>query len=128
MAFFMAPTAPWPTTYDAGMRVLSWLLISWVLLQWVPSAAMPANPGGHSGHHTLAACHDGLATGPSQAAAPVSTTATWPGFGDCHHCCVPNLPLHLNVLGLAAPPGPPHSTAPRWVSVSLPPDLRPPIG
>jgi len=144
-------------TYDVPMRRFSWFLMVLILLKlgWGTAAAMPLSASfGHAPTSALPPCHTSMAnsTGASpkqhphhqedhhrlessQTAMLVGEPDPLPGpvsshdtdCSDCQLCCA----ISLNVFGWslpqAAPAASPRGMTQRWNSVSLRPELRPPL-
>ncbi len=124
------------------MRHLSWFCV-WVILFKLSLSSLMAMPAlGHLHHPTeqtlaVPACHEAASTYPKQSALDVQTLAQPSGdFAsdtpsstdlDCHHCCAVGLAGHQTGF---LPPAPAVHAAQinqDGLSVSLRPDLRPPI-
>ena len=112
------------------MRRTTWTLLIALLLQLVVGSAWALRPvhsiqaSGHAVH-----CHDMApqATGdsdPQHTTDPVHASTTSP---DSHHCCAVGLGSTMQPQPQALPQAVPTSQHGPWVSLSLRPDLRPPI-
>jgi hypothetical protein len=134
-----------PLAYDPAMRRISWLLVVLLLLKLSLGTAAAMQLGGLSGRSTesgLPPCHTGMAQAapfqehPNHDADRAPTAgavghSTMPSqevlCNDCQLCCA----FGLNVFNLsllqAAPTMPTRALTQRWSSVSLRPELRPPL-
>lgn len=103
------------------MRRTLWTLLFAMLLQWLVGSAwawhapQAASPAAH--------CHEVVQT--EQAAHPTSHAVSV--HADSHHCCAIGLGMGVQVLPVPLPQAAPVSEHGPWVSLSLRPDLPPPI-
>jgi len=144
-------------TYDDPIRRFSWFRIVLVLLKlgWGTAAAMPLSASfGHAPTSALLPCHTNMAnsagTAPRQQPNPqedphhldsrqtaqlVGETGPlpWPvsshdtDCSDCQLCCAIRLDVSSWSLPQAVPASTPRGMTQRWKSVSLRPELRPPL-
>ena len=131
------------------MRRTVWtLLIVWLLQlllanSWALASATVAHAGPHSSAWAVHACHDSGAPTSGHAAEVVHTASQPEPDGqqpahsthnpasatsaDSHHCCAVGLSLGSAALLAPLPQAAPQSVSLPWVSLSVRPDLRPPI-
>ena len=112
------------------MRPTAWTLLFALLLQLMLGSAWAMRVT--SSHHAAPSCHDSVsiqAHGPeghsahaAQDQAPAHTAQA-----DKHHCCAVGLGTGVQAILLPLPQAVPTSLPSLWVSLSLRPDLRPPI-
>ena len=115
------------------MRRTVWTLLMALLLQLLAGSAWAwraAQAHSHTPHGTAVVhCH-GVAEPPTSAtdtqrsAEPISGASMQ---ADSHHCCAVGLALDVAVWPSPLPQAPPLGQHTAWASLSLPPDLRPPI-
>ena len=114
------------------MRRTVWTLLIAVLLQLLVGNAWAwraAQAQGHASHGTTVHCHGQAApqapSADTQHATELPSSASMQG--DSHHCCAVGLGLDVAVWPSPLPQAPPLAQHTAWASLSLPPDLRPPI-
>ena len=112
-------------------RPTLWTLLFALLLQLLAGSAW-AWRGPQASDHTTpvqtAHCHDTVAPDPSRdshhAAGPSHSASVQ---ADSHHCCAVGLAATVQTPLQSLPQAPPVSQHGPWASLSLRPDLRPPI-
>jgi len=108
------------------MRKTVWTLLIALLLQWLAGSAWAlgsAQAGGPAPQ-----CHESvLAVSASMHHGDDEDTHTVHTQHSGHHCCVTGLGTGLSLLVLALPKSSPTSPSAAWASLTLCPDLRPPI-
>ena len=110
------------------MRRTVWTLLIALLLQLLAGSAW-ALRSPHSGH-APATCHEALPheAAPADAHPPSGDTKHAATLQhDSHHCCAVGLGAGMPVLLQPLPQSAPSSRHGPWASLSLRPDLRPPI-
>ncbi len=137
--FFMGlqHTHGWPI-YDPGMRYGSWLGIVVILLKLSLGSVMALPVSPHAQGLVQPVCHgqvipDGSITSHESPTAQQTTDAPAAQFlnaggADCHPCCATGLGGVKTLALLPAPAARPQALTRHWLSASLRPDLRPPIG
>ena len=118
------------------MRHTVWTLLLALLLQLLAGSAWAWRAAPTQGH--VPTCHDVVAAaGADSHMAQASLAATVPGttdpthlvstHADSHHCCAVGLGVGKQPLLRPLPQAAPTSQHGPWASLSLRPDLRPPI-
>jgi len=112
------------------MRRTVWTLLFALLLQLVTGGAWAMRTA--SATHTPPSCHDSVAMPVHKpqghaAHALQDQTPAHAVQADNHHCCAVGLGIGVQAIWMPLPQQTPTSQPPLWVSLSLRPDLRPPI-
>ena len=112
--------------YHLHMRRTVWTLLIALLLQLVAGSAWAFRD---SQHHAMAThCHDTVqSAGPSKPNTAANQTSQGAAQPDTHHCCAVGLGSDNTLQLPPLPQATPTSQQGPWASLSLRPDLRPPI-
>jgi len=120
-----------------NLRRISGVLILTVLLKLTAAFAFPIPHGpvvAAPNEHALPACHDHQAhssgeTSPKLDAVDSSSPSsdTCAALDNCHHCCAVGLGMYVPLLAQPLPSAAPVNAWTHGTSLSLRPDLRPPI-
>mgnify|MGYP000567784487 FL=1 len=109
------------------MRRTVWTLLFALLLQWFTGGAWALSA--RQAPDLAVHCHEVLVVNDASAthASPTDSTHAHSGQSDSHHCCAIGLGVGVQAQLLPLPQTLPNSPHGPWASLSLRPDLRPPI-